>query len=313
LLAGEPGIGKTRLAEQAATIAEARGFRVLVARCREGEGAPAYWPWAQAVRAHAEAVDSAKLGAHLDGAAVEILQIVLSSRTNPRLAGAAGARRRAGALPLVRRLHGIPQTRRRQRAATARAGRSAVADKPTLLLLLFVAREMADGRIVILGTYREAELRTGHPLADVLPSLRRERVFERIALRGLADDQVLALVAELSRGTAPDPVAAAIARETEGNPLFVEEMVRHLRERDDLRLPASIREAIQRRLHRLHPSCLKLLEIASVIGRSFDVDLLGRLHEVDAATLLDRLDEARAARILDEERGTPGGCGSRTA
>jgi len=318
LLAGEPGIGKTRTTEQAIAIAESRGLRTLVARCHEGEGAPAYWPWVQAVRAYAEAVEPQSLEAHLGAAAADVVQIVPELRERLRdVAAPPPLDAEQARFRLFDGFVGFLKRASENRPLLLVLDDLHWADKPTLLLLLFVTREIADSRIAVIGTYRETEVRAGHPLADVLPSLRRERVFERVLLRGLHEEDVRTLVAALSGGAAPGALTATIARETEGNPLFVEEMVRQITEenrgrrrsaalRDDVGLPASIREAIDRRLSRLEPSCRELLAIASVVGRSFDVELLARLGEVNAERLGDELDQALGARILEEERGDPG-------
>jgi predicted ATPase len=102
------------------------------------------------------------------------------------------------------------------------------ADRSSLLLLQFVVREIAEARLLLLGTYREVEVSRGHPLGDVLPRLRRERTVDRILLRGLPDAEVHAMLEALRGGSVPEEFACTISRETAGNPFFIKEILRHL-------------------------------------------------------------------------------------
>ena len=127
LLVGEPGIGKTRTAEELATYARLRGAQVLWGRCYEGEGAPAYWPWVQAIRAYVHDRDPQALLSEMGSGAADIAQVV--SEVRERLPGPARRRRaraRAGALPALRQHHDLPPERRRAPAARARPRRPAL-------------------------------------------------------------------------------------------------------------------------------------------------------------------------------------------
>jgi predicted ATPase len=176
LVAGEPGIGKSELADRLATDAVARGAEVLWGRSWEGEGAPPYWPWAQILRTYVHERDGVGLEAIFGTATPYVAQVVPEIRD------------RLPDLPVPPPLDSEQARFRLFDAITtflksAAAVRPLVlilddlhwADKPSLLLLRFLAREMTDSRLLIVGTYRDVEVSRGHPLAEVLPSLRQER------------------------------------------------------------------------------------------------------------------------------------------
>src|SRR5262249_24937373 len=152
------------------------------------------------------------------------------------------------------------------------------ADKPSLLLLEFLARELRGSRLLVLGTYRDVELRRQHPLAHTLAALAREELSQRILLRGLSEGDVARFI-EITAGIAPpEGLVAAIYRETEGNPFFVNEIVRlfvsegRLERPPDgaswsVTIPQSVREVVGRRLDHLSADSNRMLTLASVIGR----------------------------------------------
>ncbi len=185
------------------------------------------------------------------------------------------------------------------------------ADKPSLLLLQFLAKELRGSRLLVLGTYRDVELRRQHPLAQTLGELNRENLSQRVLLRGLTENDVRRFV-EVTAGTSPpDALVAAVYRETEGNPFFVNEIVRllvadgRLEKAEGVKewsvtIPQSVREVVGRRLDHLSDECNKVLTIGSVIGREFGVKLLEKVAEVKGDRLLEALEEAMAARVIAE-------------
>src|SRR5262249_42755054 len=195
LIAGEPGIGKARLAECVATSAAGRGATVVWGRCWEGEGAPAFWPWVQVMRVLVRQDDVGTLADWLGPGAPYVAQVVPevrkllpdlpaapsldSEQARFRLYDAVGTflTSAAAAQPLVLVLDDLHW-----------------ADASSLLLLQFVVRELAEARLLLLGTYRDVEISRGHPLGDVLPRLRRERTVDRLLLRGLPDAEVHAML-----------------------------------------------------------------------------------------------------------------------
>jgi predicted ATPase len=229
LLAGEPGIGKTRLAEELAAQATARGALVLWGRCWEGEGAPAFWPWVQVIRGYVQASDPTALRHDMGAGAADIAQVVpavgacLPDLPTPPPIEPAAARFR-----LFDSLAGF------LRAAAARRPLLLVlddlhwADAPSLALLRFVSRELEDAGPLVLGSYRHAEVDRGHPLLATLADLTRGQRRRRLLLGGLDQRDVASFVA-LVAGVEPSPeLAAAVHRQTDGNPFFVTEVVRLL-------------------------------------------------------------------------------------
>ncbi|MGH7289465.1 MAG: ATP-binding protein, partial [Myxococcota bacterium] len=183
------------------------------------------------------------------------------------------------------------------------------ADEASLRALEFLAPELRSAALLVIGTFRDVEVRRDHPLSRLLGALAREPACERIGLRGLERDEVGALVAAVA-GTAPSAAWTRTVHEmTEGNPFFVFELARLLGEESDqgartppsaLELPQSVRDAIGRRLDGLSADCNDVLRTASVLGRAFDLALLGRVTSLSPDDLLDRLGEALAAHVLVE-------------
>ena len=184
------------------------------------------------------------------------------------------------------------------------------ADTPSLQLLRHLVAWDHELTVVVVATFRESEVGAGHPLADLLAWLHREPSVTRISLGGLGDADLLALV-EAGAGHAFDDnglaLRDALARETDGNPFFVGELLRHLVEtglvyRDgegrcvlsgDLRqrgLPVSVREVIGRRVARLGGEAVRVLSFAAVIGRDFDLDVLSSASDTAEDGLVDVLD-----------------------
>jgi len=200
------------------------------------------------------------------------------------------------------------------------------ADRPSLQLLRHVVAGSMDLRLLILGTFRSGDVGADDALAEVLASLHREPGVERLSLRGLDDLELLALMQTIAGHEMTDDGVAlrdALLRETDGNPFFVLEILRHLAETgaitqtDDGRwvahldlstqgLPVSVREVIGRRVHRLGPAATRVLSAASVIGRDFDLAVLSSVSEVDEDDLLDILDAAAGAALISDAPGMPG-------
>jgi tetratricopeptide (TPR) repeat protein len=193
---------------------------------------------------------------------------------------------------------------------------------PTVLLLKHLVTSNELMHVLVVGTFRDTELSRSHPLVGVLADLRRQPWVDRLALRGLDHDEVTALVEQAS-GQALDrlglELADAVFRESDGNPFFVGEILRHLTESgavvrkaagwvptarlDEVTLPASVREVIGERVHRLGDEVRLVLSVAAVIGRDFDVDLLSLVADVPEARLLDALEQATAAAVVAEVAG----------
>jgi class 3 adenylate cyclase len=312
LLVGEPGIGKTRTSEELVTYARMRGAQVLWGRCYEGEGAPPYWPWVQVIRSYAHECDPQTLAAEMGPGATDIGAVV--SEVRARLPGLPEPPRLEPDQARFRLFDGVASFLRnaaRRQPLVLVLDDLHWADKASLLLLQFLARELGTDRLLLLGTYRDVELRRQHPLSETLAELARNPLCERILLRGLARDDVARFI-EATTGRAPaDALVEAVFRETEGNPFFVHEVVRLLAadgrlERPpaggswSLEIPQGVREVVGRRLNRLSEECNQALAVASVIGREFDLAVLQRVAELPEERLLETLDEAIAARVVGD-------------
>jgi hypothetical protein len=328
MLVGEPGIGKTRLAEEFTVYARLRGAQVLAGRSYEGAVEVAYFPFVEAFRQYVRARPDADLRRELGDGAPDVANLVSEIRqrfpelpVSPPLQGDAERLRLFGSVTEF------------LRAATV-AGPLVLhlddlhwADTPSLLLLRHLARHLAGERLLIVGSYRDVELDRMHPLAEVLGTLRRETSFRRVLLRGLPTDDVVAYLTALA-DEEPDPavqvarlaLAQALHRETEGNPFFIGEVLSHLVESSklywdgthwranvssasELGIPEGVREVVGRRLPALSKACNRMLTVASAMPAGFSWEVLRATAEGDEATLLDALEEALAARLVREREG----------
>jgi len=301
LLAGEPGIGKTRTTEELALRARAPAALTAFGRCHEGEGAPAFWPWRQLLRALVARCDRAALAAALgpDASELALLAPELGAPSDVAIEGEQARFRLFDALAgFVRRL--------------AQQGPLLIviddlhwADEASLRAFDFLAAELRDARVLLVGTYRDVEVRREHPLRDLLGNLARLPSCERLTLRGLEPRALSALVSAVSGHEASEELARAVHEMTEGNPFFAVELARLLRESPEatlstLALPQSVRDAIGRRLDVLSAVAVLALRAAAVLGRSFDAALLARITDSAPDASLDALGEALDLGLLTQ-------------
>ncbi|OBG13160.1 regulator [Mycolicibacterium celeriflavum] len=300
LIAGEPGVGKTRLAGEWSRLAYGHGALVLYGRCDEDLGAP-YQPFTEALRSLMPCLGSSRLRG-LRG--VEALLPLVPGLVDvlPDLA----ARTRAD--PDTERYALFDAVVALLAMASTTAPVVVILDdlhwaaKPTLLLLRHLLRFGEHARVQILGTYRSTDLDRSHPLAAMLADLHRDGSASRLQLSGLDEVDVSAYVAEA--GYDDEELARALASVTGGNPFFLIEALRHVDESggrwDPSTLPQGVREAVSRRLSRLSPETNKALTAAAVIGSRFALELVERVLDQD---LVDAFDEACKAGIVIEEPG----------
>jgi DNA-binding SARP family transcriptional activator len=314
LLIGEPGVGKTRLADELMAGARDRGARVMVGRCWEAGGAPAYWPWVQSLRAHVRETEPDALRAQLGVGAAELAQLLPELRELfPDLSESPARESEGARFRLFAAVSSLLQSAAEDRPLVLMLDDLHAADEPSLLLLRFVAREIADSRLLVICAFRDVDPTMRDPLASALAELVRERQTNQIALGGLSEGDVAEYI-QLSTGIQPSPrLVEAVHTETEGNPLFVAEAVRlldaedHIADPDaDLRIPPGVRAVIDQRVGRLSERCRSQLVPASVMGREFGLDALTRLSELPRDQLLDAVDEAVGERILGDVPGSPG-------
>ncbi len=323
LLAGEPGIGKTTLAVQQAAAAWTDGAIVLFGRCDEENLAP-FQPFVEALGHYADTTPAATLRAQLLPHAEDLALLVPLGRVLPELVDVVPT---GAETERYRMFEAVPAA---LRVIASDAPVLLVlddlhwADRPTLQLLQHVIRRSGGTSLLILGTYRDTDLVRTHPMAEALGDMRRANLISRVSLRGLTREDVVSL---LQGDAPPDPVdhslAEALWTETEGSPLFLREILRHLAETgvvardeagrwraqrrlDQLGIPEGLREVIGRRLTRLSEDTNTMLRAGSVLGREVRFDVLERLTDLDDDRLLDALDEAAAAGVIAEVPGAVG-------
>ena len=317
LISGEPGVGKTRLAAEAARAAHETEAVVLFGRCDEDLSVP-YQPFVEAFGAYAASCDDERLLHQLGSVGGELVRLVpaLAGRFGGRLDEPVGADAETERFRLFEAattfLHAIAQ----DHAVVLVVDDAHWGARPTLLLLRHLVRARGNERLAILVTYRDTDLSRSHPLAEVLADLRREDDVTRVVLRGLSADEVTELVSAAA-GHELDDTARSFAEdvhaETEGNPFFVGQVLRHLTEsgaihREDDRwvierrsaigIPEGVREVIGKRLSHLSAQANDVLAVAAVIGREFDRRLVAEASGADADTVLDALEEAEASRLV---------------
>lgn len=317
LVAGEAGVGKTRLVEESAAEARRLGLRVLTGHCVDQQGAPPYLPTIEHIEEAARQVPPETLRQALGENAPEIAKLMPELRV------------RYQDIPDPVTLPPEQERRYLLRGVSEFVERAARvtplllifedlqwADESTLLLVQYLAQRLAQIPVLVVGTYRDTEVKPGRPLAGVLPGLLRQRLAEEIVLRRLTDAGVAALLEGRAGSKPPAELVALVYAETEGNPFFVEEVFRHLHEAGklfdaegqwrsgvqiaDTEVPRSVSLVIGQRLERVSDDCRRILTIAALAGKTFRFDLLARFQGIDPDDLLDALEEAAAATLIED-------------
>jgi DNA-binding SARP family transcriptional activator len=304
LVGGEAGIGKSRIGDELMARARERGAAVYVGRAWEAGGAPAYWPWIQALRSMVAESDPAAVRDWTARAGPELATLLPELGDAPADTGPDSPDARF-------RLFESIASFLRAAAAARPVGLFLddlhVADASSVLLLRFVAEEITRGPLLVLGCYRATELSIA--LAEALPEMTRLTTVQRISLKGLDADDTARLL-ELATGDAPSAdLVTKVQAETDGNPLFAGEVARLLAaegrlDAERLGVPEGVSEAIGRRLACLSDGCRRVLALASVIGREFTVETTGLVSGLEQEALFASLEEAMEAGLVGE---VPGG------
>jgi class 3 adenylate cyclase/tetratricopeptide (TPR) repeat protein len=316
LLLGEPGIGKSRLAEEATTDARARGFLALIGRCQGIEGPAPYLPFLEILETAIDGLDRAALSEALADDGPQAAKLV--PRLRELFPEMPAAEQRAPELERRFLLEGVS-------AVFARLAKRQPlllvledlhwADSSTLLLLQRVTQKLATLPLLVLGTYRDTELLPDLPLKAALPQLLRSERVGDLRLTGLPPEAVTDLLRAFGGSEAPPRLVTLLLTETEGNPLFVEQVLKHLAEegrlfdedgawRTDARVsedevPRGVRHVIGQRLQHVTEECRRALTSAAIFGRAFSFEHLRDLGANAAdELLLDALDEAQAAQLI---------------
>jgi DNA-binding CsgD family transcriptional regulator len=275
LVSGEPGIGKTSLAEELAKAAAWMGVPAVWGPAIEAEGAPPFWPWRQALRALHDLgrrPDVPDL-APPDSARFPFFEAVAAALRDAAMPG--------GLLVVLDDLHW--------------------ADAGSLRLLQVIASQLPGSRILLLGTYRPPLPNERSLLADELPALLRERAVSRLALEGLGALDTESLLLQLL-GPSPEPeLVRRVRDQSDGNPFYVVELAESLRAGGSrVRLSLSLRDIARRRLEGASPVGHEVLRSAAVLGREFPLDLLAAVTGAAVSDLLDSMDEAMSLRLVQE-------------
>jgi DNA-binding CsgD family transcriptional regulator len=306
---GEPGIGKTTLCERAVDHASSRGGRVLTGRCYEqSQLALPYLPFIEALRAYVDQQDAATLCTELGSSAAYVARVIprLASRIDIKPAERAGdaeedrywlleamttlvlqAANGHGTLLLLEDMH--------------------AADLGSLDLLLHLGRRVSNSKLAVVVTYRDGEVDRAHPLSGALAELRRIADFGRVGLAGLGATDIQQLLTDLGISDANAPLADAVLKHTDGNPLFVHEVARLLVEPSGdfttalSSVPEGIRDVIGQRLARLSARTTRLLSVAAVIGREFDLSALQSIAGLAEEDLTAAITEATRGGLLQEQ------------
>ena len=329
MMVGEPRIGKTSLCEQLGTYATLRGGIKLVGHCyEEGSLSLPYLAFVEAMRSYVLARDPEDLKRELGSGASDVARIVSEIRdrvevepsepADPEqdryrlLQGVASFLRNAAAVqPILIVLEDLHD-----------------ADRGTLDLLKHVARNLSGSRLMIVGTYRDVQVDRTHALSGALAELRRASSFGRIPLRGLTADEVQRMMSSIAGREVPWGMSEAVHRQTEGNPLFVQEVLRYLVEEGtlareagettrqtppEMRIPEGVRDVIGKRLSRLSGQANSVLSTAAVIGRDFRLDVLQKVTDLSEDQLFAALEEAQGAALIEERSAAGSGVSFRFA
>jgi predicted ATPase/class 3 adenylate cyclase len=326
LLQGEPGIGKTTLAGHVCRSIHAEGGVVLFGHCAEDLAIP-YHPWIEALCHLVDHAPEDVLRAHVEKHGSVLVRIVPAlARRLPDLPPPLEAAPDTERFLLLEAVAGLLAQLGEQSTVAIVLDDLQWADAASLQLFRHLFGSSTPPAALIIGTYRDTDIARGHPLTDLLADLRREPNVTRHVLRGLDDRELIELLEAASGQEMQEEgiaLAHALHRETDGNPFFTAEILRHLGETggitlgDDGRytltidlttdgLPGSVRDVVMRRVDRLDPEVNRVLSVAAVIGRDFDVEIVAPVVELDEDTLLDLLDAAVGAALVVEDADIAG-------
>jgi predicted ATPase len=324
LISGEPGIGKTRLADELAERAQANRMVLLVGRCTGDERAAPFLPFVEileSIVSHTPGPENLRTALGEQGP--ELARLLPRLKTmvpefSPRTdLGPAEVRRHLFSCycDLVKRIA-------RERSALMILDDLHWADDSTLALLEHLTQRLADIPMLVVGTYRDAELDLVRGLGNFLEKLLRGRAATHVKLKALLPDGVEAVLQSLSGQEPPAGVTETIFAESTGNPFLIEELFRHLEEENrlydsagkfrrrleisDQEAPPTVRLVVSRRLERLSDKTRKILGTAAVIGRWFTFEVLRSSCEADADAILECVEEAEKSGLISSVEDSPG-------
>jgi len=318
MVVGEPGIGKTSICDQLSTFVTLRGGKTLIGHCyEEGSLSIPYIAFVEALRSYVLDREVEDLRKELGTGATDVARIVSEIREKLKIKPREAENPEEDRYRLMQSVTSFLSN-----AATVKPMLIILedlhdADKGTLEMLSYVSRNLNNKRLLIVGTYRDIEVDRNHPLSAALAELRRVSTYGRVLLRGLNVDEVKRMLESITREDVPLGLADAVHRQTEGNPLFVQEVVRYLTEEKllrkeggkmitagtaplDMNIPEGLRDVIGRRLSNLSEECNRLLSIAAVIGREFRPDILQKVSGLSEEEVFTSLEAAKRVAVVEE-------------
>ena len=326
VVSGEAGLGKTTLVAELSRHSFNAGACVLFGHCEEDLATP-YQLFAEVLGHFVTHAPEEQLRAHVDVYGSELARLVpaLASRIRD-LPPSKSTDTDSERFLLFAAVVGLLSEVSQDQLVVIVLDDLQWADKGSLMLLRHVVGSDVPMRLLVLGTYRDSELSASHALVDTLAALRRMDGVSRIELTGLDDTGVMALMESAAGHELDDEavgLAHAIYRETDGNPFFVSEVLRNLVETGAIRqdadgrwktevtldvraLPDSVREVIGARVLRLGKEAGRILSVAAVIGRDFDLNLLAAATNTEQDDVLDVLDAAGTVSLVRELTDAPG-------
>jgi tetratricopeptide (TPR) repeat protein/transcriptional regulator with XRE-family HTH domain len=317
LLAGEPGVGKTRLAQEVDLIARGRGFLAITGCCYEQNTAMPYSPYIEALASLYAAVADA-IHAKSPGQWGELTRLLRNPAADApdETAGAPSAGGREDQSRLFWQVSSFLQMLAEEQPVALLLDDLQWADQASIDLLRHLARHTATSPILLLGAYRDDEVDERHPLEEALRVLAHDHLAERIYVRSLSLAGTQSLIAAtLGEAAASEEFARVLHHRTEGNAFFTQEVMRTLVENGDivqgagaldttavkrLTIPDTIRSGLAKRFRRLSPSTQTILHEASVLGQTFSFDDLQAMSNQSESDVEDALEAGISARLLDE-------------
>ena len=320
LLYGEPGIGKTRLTRELGAYARLRGIQVLYGRCPtlfRMDGVPPYVLWSEVIRDY------------LDNSSLEQLYRVIGFYPSEV----------AKLVPeLVQKLKAIPQSfpispeqeQNRLFEAVSQFITNISKEAPllvvlddlqwtdpsSLLLLHYLARGVQKTPLLLLGAYRSTDIDAKHPLSPVLSELNRERLPQSIQLKRMSLSDVSEIIRSiLEQEDVPEEFCTLVYEKTKGNPFFVEEVMKSLKEEDviyregngwkikevsEIEFPETVKNVVKARLGRLDDECQNVLTLASFVGNDFTLEAMGAVTGIEKSKLLELMDEMFKTGLIKE-------------
>jgi DNA-binding NarL/FixJ family response regulator len=308
-LAGEAGIGKTRLVTEMARLATARGCRVLWSQMIEDPVAPPFLPWMLALRDALSQLDADALREDLGSGAADVADLLPELRDRLQLAPSRPSADSVAARyqlfdSVTRFLLGLS----RRQPLVLLLDNAHLADRSSLLLLEYYCRQITSSRTLVVLAYRASALQDGHPLREALGRCAGMARFENLELGGLGRPEIAELMRLVAGAPVPPSVVDAVSERSDGNPLFVSEVAAGLARRlgadpaawhePAIDVPETLKAVITARLATLDDETAWALRVAAVLGRDFDIGLLAPLAGRPAPDILALVERAAAAGVV---------------